>query len=135
MTVRPAIMLRSSESRFSVPNFRFSKCFETRPSDCNDLFSHFEQQILFLEKQTEATDPTMDRHGHDGPSQGLVSKHLENLKLGTENRLSELRNRMAGRTITGVTDRHRLFREIECLNLATTCRTDRRRHDGPSQVA
>ena len=45
--------------------------------ECNDLFSRFEQQILFLEKQAEATDPTMDRHGHDGPSQGLVSKHLE----------------------------------------------------------
>ena len=36
-------------------------------------------------KKAEATDPTTDRHGHDGPSQGLVSKHLENLKLGTEN--------------------------------------------------
>ena len=76
---------------------------------CNDLFSRFEQQILFLEKQAEATDPTTDRHGHDGPSQGLVSKHLENLKLGTENRLSELRDEMEGRTVTGVTDRHRLF--------------------------
>ena len=43
---------------------------------CNDLFSHFEQQILFLEKQAEATDPTTDRHGHDEPSQGLVSKQL-----------------------------------------------------------
>ena len=52
---------------------------------CNDLFSRYEQQILFLEKQAEATDPTTDRHGHDGPSQGLVSKHLENLKLGTKN--------------------------------------------------
>ena len=41
-----------------------------------------------------------DRHGHDGPSQGLVSKHLENLKLGTENRLSERRNKKAGRTVT-----------------------------------
>ena len=51
---------------------------------CNDLFSRFEQQILFLEKQAEATDPTTNRHGHDGPSQGLVSKHLENLKLGIE---------------------------------------------------
>ena len=50
-----------------------------------------------------------DRHGHDGPSQGLVSKHLENLKLGTEYRLSELRDGMAGRTVTGVTDRHRVF--------------------------
>ena len=58
---------------------------------CNDLFSHFEQQILFLEKQAKATDPTTDRHGHDGPLQGLISKHLENLKLGTENQLSELR--------------------------------------------
>ena len=77
--------------------------------DCNDPFSHFEQQTLFLEKLAEATDPTMERHGHDGPSQGLVSKHLENLKLGTENRLSNLRNGLAGRTITGVTDRHRLF--------------------------
>ena len=50
--------------------------------NCNDLFSRFEQQILFLEKQAEATDPTTDRHGHDGPSQGLVSKHLEILKFG-----------------------------------------------------
>ena len=90
---------------------------------CNDLFSRFEQQILFLEKQTEATDP------HNGPSQGLVAKHLENLKLGTENRLSELRNEMAGRTVTD------FLVEIESLNLVTTCRTDRRRHDGPSQVA
>ena len=96
------------------------------------MFSRFEQQILFLEKQAEATDPTTDRHGHDGPSQGLVSKHLENLKLGTENRLSELRNGMAGRTVTGVTDRHRLFREIESLNSVTGSRTDRRRHDRPS---
>ena len=76
----------------------------------------------------------MDRHGHDGPSQGLVSKHLENLKLGTENRLSELRDGIAGRTVTGVTDRHRLFREIESLN-SVTGRTDRRRRDGPSQTA
>ena len=43
----------------------------------------------------------MDRQGHDGPSHGLVSKHLENLKLGTENRLSELRNGVAGRTVKG----------------------------------
>ena len=76
---------------------------------CNDLFSHFEQQTSILEKLAEMTDPTTDRHGHDGPSQGLVSKHLENLKFGTENRLSKLRNRMAGRTVTGVTDYSRLF--------------------------
>ena len=92
---------------------------------CNDLFSRFEQQILFLEKQAEATD----RHGHDGPSQGLVSKHLENLKLGIENRLSELRDGMAGRTVTETSVK------IHSLNFATTCRTDRRKHDGPSMVA
>ena len=80
-----------------------------RDTRCNDLFSRFEQQILFLEKQAEATNPTMDRHGHDGPSQVLVSKHLEKLKLGAESRLSELRTGLAGRTVTGVTDRHRLF--------------------------
>ena len=88
-----------------------------------------------MEKLAETTDPTTDRHGHDGQSQGLVSKHLENLKLGTENRLSELRNGMAGRTVTGVTDRHRFFREIESLNSVTGSRTDRRRRDGPSQLA
>ena len=76
---------------------------------CNDLFSRFEQQTSIVEKQAEATDQTTIRHGHDGPSQGLVSKHLENLKLGTENRLSELRDGTAGRTVTGVTDRHGLF--------------------------
>ena len=96
---------------------------------CNDLFSRFEQQILFLEKQAKTTEPTTDRHEHDGPSRGLASKHLEILKLGTENRLSELRNGMAGRTVTDS------LVEIESLNLATTCRTDRRRHDGPSLVA
>ena len=81
----------------------------TKGNLCNDLFSRFEQQILFLEKQAETTEPTTDRHGHDGPSQGHVSKHLENLKLGTESRLSELRDGMAGRTVTDVTDRHKLF--------------------------
>ena len=68
---------------------------------CNDLFSRFEQQTSILEKLAEATVPTTDHQGHDGQSQGLVSKHLENLKLGTENRLSELRDGMAERTITG----------------------------------
>ena len=53
-----------------------------------------------MKQQGEATDQTTIRHGHDGPSQGLVSKHLENLKLGTENRLSELCDGMAGRTVT-----------------------------------
>ena len=88
----------------------------------------FEQQTSILEKLAEATDPTTERHGHDGPSQGLVLKHLENLKLGTENRLSELCDGMAGRTVTGVTDRHRLFREIESLNSVTG------QQDRPSQA-
>ena len=76
---------------------------------CNDLFSRFGQQTSILEKLAEATDPTTDRHGHDGPSQGLISKHLENLNLGTENRLSELRDGVAGRTVAGSTARHRPF--------------------------
>ena len=50
--------------------------------NCNDLFSRFEQQILFLEKQAETTEPTTERHGHDGPSQGLVPKHIEKRKIG-----------------------------------------------------
>ena len=38
---------------------------------CNDLFSRFEQQILFLEKLSWSTDPKTDRRG------GLVPKYLE----------------------------------------------------------
>ena len=85
-----------------------------------------------LEKQAEATDSTTDRHGHDGPSQGLVSKHLENLKLDTENRLSKIRNGVAGRTVTGHSPK------IKFLIYATDSRTDRCRRDGqqdgPSQA-
>ena len=95
---------------------------------CNDLFSRFEQQILFLEKQAETTEPTTDRHEHDGPSRGLVSKYLEILKLDTENRLSELRNGMAGRTVTGMTGRHRPFSKFQSLNSVTE------QQDGPSQA-
>ena len=69
-----------------------------------------------------------DRHGHDGPSQGLVSKHLENLKLGTKNRLSELCDGMAGRTVTGVTDRHRPFTQNHVSELGDG------QQDGPSQA-
>ena len=54
--------------------------------------------------------------------------------MGTENRLSELRNGLAGRTVTGVTDRHSILGENKVLALTTTCVTDRRSHDGPSQV-
>ena len=71
---------------------------------------------------------TTDRRGC------LVPKHLEILKLGTENRLSELRDGMAGRTVTGMTDRHRhdgpsqALQRIESLNSMTE------QQDGPSQA-
>ena len=48
------------------------------------MFSRFEKQILFLEKLSWSTDPTTDRHGHDGPSRGLVPKHLDSENVGTE---------------------------------------------------
>ena len=92
------------------------------------MFSRFEQQTSILEKQAEATDQTTIRHGHDRPSQGLVSKHLENLKLGTENRLSELCDGMAGWTVTGVTDHHRPLVEIWVSELCDDLQ------DGPSQA-
>ena len=65
---------------------------------------------------------TTDRRGD------LVPKHIENLNLGTENRLSELRNGVAGQTVTGVTNSHRPFREIESLKSMTE------QQDGPSQA-
>ncbi|TMW84713.1 hypothetical protein EJD97_024555 [Solanum chilense] len=78
------------------------------------------------EKLAETTDPTTDRHGHDGlsrdgPSQtrrtvvSLRFKTLQLLKIGYWEQFSELRDGSAGRTVVGTTDRHR--------------------HDGPSQVA
>ena len=83
---------------------------------------------MFLEKQAETTEPTTERHRHNGPSQGLVSKHIENLKLGAKNRLSELCDGMAGRTVTGVTDRHRPLVEIWVSELCNDLQ------DGPSQA-
>ena len=65
---------------------------------------------------------TTDRRGC------LVSKHLENLKLGTENQLSELCDGMAGRTVIGVTDRHRPLAEIWVSELCDDL------SDGPSQA-
>ena len=64
----------------------------------------------------------------DGPSWSNVSKHIENLKLGTENQLSELCDGMAGRTVTGVTDRHRPLVEIWVSELCDDLQ------DGPSQA-
>ena len=95
---------------------------------CNDLFSRFEQQILFLEKLAETTEPTTDRHGHDGPSRVSRSKILRILKIGYLNRLSELRNGMAGRTVVGTMDRHTPFNGMESLNSVTE------QQDGPSQA-
>ena len=46
------------------------------------MFSRFEQQILFLEKQAETTEPTTDRRRHDGPSRVSRSKILRILKIG-----------------------------------------------------
>ena len=97
-------------------------------SMCNDPFSHFEQQTSILEKTGRSDGP------HDGPSRarrtvaGSRFKTLKNLKLGTENQLSELRNGVAGRTVTGHSPK------IKFLNYATDSRTDRRRRDGPSQT-
>ena len=48
-----------------------------REKYCNDLFSRFEQQILFLEKLAETTDPTTDRMGTTDRQGGLVPKHLD----------------------------------------------------------
>ena len=99
---------------------------------CNDLFSRFEQQILFLEKQAEATDPTTDRHGHDGPSQGLVSKHLEKLKIGYWNRLSELRNGMAGGTVTDSSEKLSLWTLWQAAERTVAGATGRHRLRNPS---
>ena len=86
---------------------------------CNDLFSRFEQQILFLEKLAETTDPTTDHHRHDGPSRGSRSKTLRLWKTGYWEQLSELRDGREGRTVVGTTDRHRLFNEFDSLNFVT----------------
>ena len=65
---------------------------------------------------------TTDRRG------GLVPKYLENLKLGTEDQLSELCDGMEGRTVTGVTDRHRPLEESWVSELCNDLQ------DGPSQA-
>ena len=65
---------------------------------------------------------TTDRRG------GLVPKYLENLKLGTGDQLSELYDGMAGRTVTGVTDRRRPLVEIWVSELCDDLQ------DGPSQA-
>ena len=48
---------------------------------CNDLFSRFEQQISFLEKQVETTEPTTEPHGHDGPSRVSRPKTHRNYEI------------------------------------------------------
>ena len=89
-------------------------------SICNDLFSRFEQQILFLENWLKQRNPRRTVTGTTVRHRCLVSIYLGILKLGTENRLSELRNGLAGRTVTGVTDRHSVLGENKVLALTTT---------------
>ncbi|TMW97923.1 hypothetical protein EJD97_004786, partial [Solanum chilense] len=97
-------------------------------------------QILFLEKLAETTDITTDRHGHDGPSwdgpsqlrRTIVRPHfktLQLLRIWYRERFSERRDGSAGRTVTSSLVKNGV------PIVATTCMTDRRRHDGPSQVA
>ena len=70
----------------------------------------------------------------DGPSQArrIVVirrfKTLQLLRIWYRERLFKLRNGMAGWTVTGVTDRHRPFREIESLKSVTE------QQDEPSQA-
>ena len=82
---------------------------------------------------------TTDRRGC------LVPKHLEILKFGCWNRLSELCDGHAGRTVIGTTDRRdppfQNTSTLENLVQGTTLwtswrngRTDRHRCDGPSQT-
>ena len=58
----------------------------------------------------------------------LVPKHLQILKFGCWNRLSELCNEIAERTVTGVTDRHRPLVEIWVSELCDDLQ------DGPAQA-
>ena len=48
---------------------------------CNDPFSRFEQQTSIREKLAEATDPTTERHGYDGPSRVSRPKTLRNSEI------------------------------------------------------
>ena len=86
------------------------------------MFSRFEQQIVFLEKLAETTEPTTDRHGHDRPSRVSRFKTIIILNFGYLNRLSELRDEVAGWTVTDP------LVKIESLNSVTT------QQDGPSQA-
>ena len=51
-------------------------------SNATTRISRFEQQTSILEKLAEATDPTTERHGHDGPSRVSRSKIVRILKIG-----------------------------------------------------
>ena len=89
-----------------------------------------------MEKLAKTTGPTTDRRRHDGPSRVSRFKTLRKSEnLGTEidslNFVTKWQDEpsQVWRTVTEPSV------EIHSLDLATTCRTDRRRHDGPSQVA
>ena len=76
-------------------------------------------RFYFLKNWLRLRNPRRTVMGMTDHRGFLVSKHLEILKNGYWNRLSEIRNGMAGRTVVGTTDRHRLFKEIEFLNFVT----------------
>ena len=74
VTVRPAIPSQSSESWSSVPNFRFSKCFETRPCDGSSCpwrsvlrVRHRVQRVDFSTQISEFLS-VLGRDTIDGPS-------------------------------------------------------------------
>ena len=61
-----------------------------------------------------------------------VAKHFNFWEIGARKRVSDRHDGGAGRTVTGVTGRHR---SPGNWRVATATVTDRRRHDGPSQAA
>ena len=72
-------------------------------SNCNDLFSRFEQQTSILEKLAEATDPTTERHGYDGPSRVSRPKTLRNSEIWVSELCDDLQDgpSQARRPVTG----------------------------------
>ena len=84
-------------------------------------------RVNFWKSLSGSTDPTADHHGHDGPSRVSRSKTIKILKFGYWDRLSELHDGMAGRTVFCMTDYHKSFHRINSLIFVTEWQ------DGPSQ--
>ena len=102
---------------------------------CNDLFSRFEQQIYFRKNWLRRWIPRRTVMGTTNRRGGLVPKYLEFWNLGTEidslNFVTTWQDgpSWARRTVT---DSSRNWVSELCDG---SNRTDRRRHDGPSQAA